>query len=435
MYVHSLRIENLRSFSKAHVELVYPGRKSACPGAPAPRLKNVNVVLGINGSGKSTVLDATALSLLSPLIASSGYRPYALIRRSSRGTVKRALVDADLILDSQDLRGSAPGTPRVCMRVAVERRGDVEFVRPEQTDHGLFENLYFDDSPAFFFVGYGATRRVDVESGSEATFRRKLRHVRYERVASLFEDHFTLAPLTSWLPEWRHRDKGRHDEVLNLLGKLLPKAVKFDAKMENGEYLFSFYGTTVPFGALSDGYRAYIGWVSDLLQHLCVAAEDGKKLTDARGVVMVDEIDLHIHPEWQRTIIPTLARTLKNLQFIFTTHSPLVVGTLERGNVIVVERKGGYPQVRRPVEEVFGLTADQILQSELFGLPSTRDVGFKRELDRLAQAAERGEPAAAMKFMRRASRGAGAIDVETSRKSDEEHAPEWLLGLARLKKA
>lgn len=414
MYVEALSIENLRSFSKAEVTLLHPGRRNHRGEAPLPRLKNVNVLLGINGSGKSTLLDATALALLSPLIASSGYRPYSLIRRSSRGTINEACVKVDLALSDQDVRSDVAVSEKATMRVKIVRRGDVEFVLQGNSGESQFESLFYDDSSAFFFVGYGATRRVDVEASADGATRRKLRHVRYERVASLFEDHFTLTPLSAWLPEWKHRDRRRHDEAVSLLASLLPRGIQFTGRMENGEYLFAFHSTTVPFGALSDGYRAYIGWVSDLLQHLCIAVsrEQDLALEECRGVVMVDEIDLHIHPEWQRTIIPTLARRLKNLQFLFTTHSPLVVGTLERANIHVVERRRGFPVVRRPDLEVFGLTADQILRSSLFGLDSTRDEGFKRRLDRLAINAQLGDAEAALLFMRGASRGAAAVADE-----------------------
>ena len=89
----------------------------------------------------------------------------------------------------------------------------------------------------------------------------------------------------------------------------------------------------LPFGTLSDGYRAYLGLVADLIYHLQMNCPHGGNLTDMTGIVLVDDIDLHLHPKWQRTVVPHLAGTFPRLQFILTTHSPLVTGTLHADNV------------------------------------------------------------------------------------------------------
>lgn len=431
MYVRKLTIENLRAFGKAEINLAYVGRSQADGfGKMTPwpmRLPNVNVMLGVNGCGKSTILDGIALALLSPLIASSGYRPYALIRRSNHSVVNSAAIAVELVLHKQDDNrptGRVPVT--ALLETNIDRRGDVEFVRPAATPGPLWESMYNDSSPAFFFVGYGATRRVEALSANDLASRRKSRQVRYERVASLFEDHFALTPLDAWLPEWQTRNPGRYTQVVNLINKLLPAGIRFTGDLEAGEYLFGMGTVKVPFGALSDGYRAYIGWISDLLYHLCMGAASGAKLVDSKGVVLVDEIDLHIHPGWQRTIIPTLARTLKNLQFIFTTHSPLVVGTLERSNIFNVTRgRGGKPVIARPDEETLGLTADQILRSDVFNLDSTRDPDFRAELDQLSDDAGKGKPGAAIAFMRKAAIGAGDTSALASAPP-----PAWLMKMA-----
>lgn len=425
MYIRRVELENLRSYvGKASADFLYPGRRhkdrfNTIADWPA-RLPNVNVLLGINGSGKSTVLAGIALGLLSPVIASSGYRPYCLIRRSNRGTVKTAAIDVSLVLHPQDATEIDGDAPAPVLRTVVDRRGDIEFVRNSEPSSPIWDRMFDDHSPAFFMVGYGATRRVEAQSANDLATRRKSRLLRYERVASLFEEHFALTALNAWLPEWETRNPGRHKQVVNLINRLLPDGVKFAGSLEGGEYIFRHGTVTVPFSALSDGYKAYIGWIGDLLYHLCMGAPSGAKLVDSRGVVLVDEIDLHIHPSWQRTLIPVLARTLKNLQFIFTTHSPLVVGTLERANLYFVERKKGRPVLARPEAETFGLSADQILRSEMFGLDSTRDPDFRKHLLDLSRQASEGKEGATLRFMREAALGtAGATEEETS------STPDW----------
>lgn len=436
MYIRNLNVKHLRAVTAGHLDLIYPGRVQDKPFVDStswpPRLPNVNLLLGVNGAGKSTMLDAIALAVLSPLISQSGYRPYALIKRRKDGTrIAKAQINAELTIHPQDAAALKKNEKLVHrVETVVERRGDVEIVRGTDENNPIWEGMFSDNSPAFLLVGYGATRRVETDAATDSAARYKSRQLRYERVASLFEEHFTLRPLASWLPEWKMKNPGRYRQVITLINKLSTEAIQFTGEIEAGEYLFQSRAAKVPFSALSDGYKAYIGWVGDLLYHVCMGCPNGKRLVDNKGVVLVDEIDLHIHPEWQRTMIPTLAKALPNLQFIFTSHSPLVVGTLERDNIIHVEtNRLGNAVVRRPKEEMYGLSADQILRSDMFGLDSTRDPEFKKHLDKLSQQALSGNPDAAMKFMRQAARGSGAI-VETL---SEASPPDWVKRLTASK--
>ncbi|WP_313615499.1 AAA family ATPase, partial [Rhizobium sp.] len=270
------------------------------------------------------MLDAIALAVLSPLISQSGYRPYALIKRRKDGTrIAKAQINAELTIHPQDAAALKKNEKLVHrVETVVERRGDVEIVRGTDENNPIWEGMFSDNSPAFLLVGYGATRRVETDAATDSAARYKSRQLRYERVASLFEEHFTLRPLASWLPEWKMKNPGRYRQVITLINKLSTEAIQFTGEIEAGEYLLQSRAAKVPFSALSDGSKAYIGWVGDLLYHVCMGCPNGKRLVDNKGVVLVDEIDLHIHPEWQRTMIPTLAKALPNLQFIFTSHSP-----------------------------------------------------------------------------------------------------------------
>lgn len=422
MYIKLLKIENLRSLATVELPLNTPSTQ---------RLKfpNVNVMLGDNGVGKTSVLRAAALAALGPLLsASSGYVPDSLIRRPPGMKGKRALenlppafIEADVALEAGDFDkgGDLKLTDGLRLRTTVEALGTRERLQwkciPARAAKAV-ESMQFDErATAFFVVGYGATRRVEGSTRVDESARAKSRLRRYERVSSLFEEHLALMPLSYWLPAYAERNKGRYSQVVKLMNALLPIACRMEESAtetrEGMEHLFSMNGVTVPFRALSDGYRAYIGWIGDMLFHVCMGAGTGVKLRDMRGVVLIDEIDLHLHPEWQRVVVPTLSQALPHVQFIVTTHSPLVVGSLEAGNLFLLTEENGATKVSRLPERVHGKSAEQILLSPYFGLESTRAQDVADKLKTLANRASEGDRTASAEYLEILSGGLAAKDV------------------------
>jgi len=414
VYVQSLHIYNLRCFGKGVVELCYPGRLAE---EPVP-LENVTLLLGNNGAGKSTVLKALALATLSPVLMQSGLVPYHLVRRPvpRRATTSKpyeALVKAVTLLHQQDV-GSTASTKPVDLLARLQPRGksNYDLLMTSRVPKSRIDDVYDDKSPSFFAVGYGATRRVEAgeeDSGSRA----KRRTLRYQRVAGLFEDHVALRPLERWLPELR-RNKPRFQEVVRLMNGLLPSNVRFDGDFVDGEFVFERDRVRVPFAALSDGYRAFIGWVSDLIGHLSECCPPSKKLDDLSGLVLVDEIDLHLHPEWQRLVVPTVSKQFPILQFVFSTHSPIVAGTLTSQNIRVLETAvDGSIDVKQYGERIHGLGAEQVLLSSYFDMKTTRAPDFEDELDALARLAAAGDGDSAIAYLQRLA-GAKQEEVDSS---------------------
>ncbi len=233
---------------------------------------------------------------------------------------------------------------------------------------------------------------------------------RAQRVNGLFEEAYALYPLNAWLPQFQRKNPGRYTQVVHLINGLLKEAgYTFEGEMEGQDFLFNYQGLKVPFPALSDGYRAFLGWVGDLLFHVCMTAPSGRKLRENQGIVMVDEIDLHLHPKWQLTVLETLSRELPNLQFIVTSHSPLLVGSLEWMNILVMRPGPRQSSTAERVElPVHGLDADQILLTDFFGLESTRAPGKRQTLKKLSQKASQGDTEAAKRLLLEMSRGAEA---------------------------
>ena len=419
MYISTLRLTNVRTFVETEFRFVHPDQPFAARGTrpqnpddplPRPRLPNVNLLLGDNGSGKTTVLRSIGLAALGPAVDSAGLRDPGLIRRAA-GPSKptEAELHAEFALHPQD--NAEPGVIGVS-HVRATRRGDIEelkaFREGGHEPEPLWNPVFEEKNDAFFAVGYGATRRVESAERFDMGARTSTRFARAQRLAGLFEDSFSLIPLTYWLPNLKSANRGRYVQVVHLLNRLLgPGNYTFTEKLERGEYLFERGGTTAPFRALSDGYRAFIGWVGDLLYHVCYGAPSGKKLVESSGIVLVDEIDLHLHPRWQMKVIPTLAKALPRMQFVLTSHSPLVAGSLEWMNILTLKTadKTNATRVRRLAQSIHGLDSDQILLSDFFGLKSSRAGAKKTQLDALTEKARTGDDDAALEIVKQLSRG------------------------------
>jgi predicted ATP-binding protein involved in virulence len=99
------------------------------------------------------------------------------------------------------------------------------------------------------------------------------------------------------------------------------------------------------------------------------------------AIVLVDEIDLHLHPKWQRTIMELLTKDFKNTQFIVTAHSPLVVQAAQDTNIVLLRREGDRVVIDNNPEIIDNWRVDQILTS-LFELPSARSASLDPWLKR-----------------------------------------------------
>ena len=139
----------------------------------------------------------------------------------------------------------------------------------------------------------------------------------------------------------------------------------------------------VPLNTLSQGTQSIIQWLAYLIIGYAEYYEYPESLEDKPGILIVDEIDAHLHPSWQRRIIPTLIRHFPHLQIFCSTHSPLMLAGLRTGQVQLLQRdEDGRVTTSTNEEDVVGWTADEILRHFL-GVSDPTDFETERRLTRL----------------------------------------------------
>jgi len=172
---------------------------------------------------------------------------------------------------------------------------------------------------------------------------------------------------------------GGLDAFFEVLRALSP-GVQFDFD-DVDEATGAIYLTTpdgrITLDMLSQGMSSVLGWIGVLLQRLFEVNPEHSSPAEGSVLVLVDEIDAHLHPAWQRQLLRLLGQTFPGMQLIATTHSPLIVGNAQPGELVQLTQRDAIPIQ----SSLRGLRADQILTSEAFDLSSTRDTETAAAID------------------------------------------------------
>ncbi|MFB7146090.1 AAA family ATPase [Agrobacterium deltaense] len=374
MFLRRLRLKNLRSIAELDMQFVRPNGD----------VRPWTFVLGENGAGKSTILRALALvtaggEALSEIIGD----PDTWIRVGSDA----ATIELDY--------ATAENQPRHAQLILRRGEGIRKLLETNANTLEQIDAALAHSTRNYFVVGYGVSRRRSAEPISWSGMAGGYRNNRAQSVATLFSPDATLVSIEQWALDLDYR-RGAQGlrPVRKALDTLLADA-KFDSiDKERRQLLFQTPDGVLPLSQLSDGYQAMTAWCGDVLFRITETFADRTDPLSARGVLLIDELDLHLHPIWQRQLVSFIKRTLPNFQVVATTHSPLTVHQAEEGELFVLRRpdRGNAASSLTKFEGAPNkLMLHQLIQSPIFGLEtldSPQVASLRRELRSLKGVAD-----------------------------------------------
>lgn len=232
------------------------------------------------------------------------------------------------------------------------------------------ENKETHDLSNCLFYGYGVSRYPSSKALSEN---------QADSCESLFSTEVRLINFEDWLMQLDYAAKSdqplatqRLDKIKELIcGNLFPDILNFrfssDADLKN-KVLFKTKDGEFPYYDLGFGYQSMLSWVIDFCKRMFERYPDLENPLHGAAIVLVDEIDLHLHPKWQRLLLPLLSKTFPHTQFIVTTHSPMILQSIEEVNLYTMHRNGEKVSIKKcPQTNFSGWTVEEIL-SETMGL-------------------------------------------------------------------
>ncbi len=389
-YFLSLSLENVRCFAVEQTLNLSDGN-----GNPA----QWTVILGNNGTGKTTLLEILAKGIhvtdyfqnslrrvnTSNSKIRSGFAFNSTLVNAANGHFLNFEYQTELSDNGSEGRlvSNKPNSQaKKVWHPERIRSGDMSF------DTGDFTIT----NSMFFSIAYSASRRL--RNSSPFLYGNSVVN------ASINDEQCELVNAEKWLLDTDYIANKKSDiqanyqqrlnVIKNVLINLLPDVEDIritvpNEKSPNPRVEFKLPDGWLLLSQISLGYQTMTSWIVDLAARLFNFYPHSPNPIAEPAIVLIDEIDLHLHPKWQRTIMSYLSERFVNTQFIVTAHSPLIVQAAENANIVVLKRESEGVVIHQQAQDVHGWRIDQLLTSDLFELKSARSPHYESLLEQRRQ--------------------------------------------------
>ncbi|MCU1273501.1 MAG: hypothetical protein JWO48_932 [Bryobacterales bacterium] len=374
MFVRRVAIRNVRSIASVDWR------------APKGQHAGWNVVLGDNGSGKSSFLRSLSLAMIGPKDALAARQDWTTWLRS--GTDQGSIVvevTRNTQYDFFSGKGKTGEPAMVAAGVNLVRGDTTVTLEKRQIRHLSLppERHLWGSGNGWFSAAYGPFRRF--AGGDKEAERAFLSNPKLGAHISVFGENVALTESLHWLRELNYKrlENDSEGDLLNHLKEFvnqegfLPHDIRLKDVSSKGVDFEDASGFPVPVEELSDGYRSILSMTFELVRQVARFYPD-RPLFDERntkvvvpGVVSIDEVDAHLHPSWQKKIGFWFTEHFPYFQFFVTTHSPLICQAAVQGSIFALPRPGS----DEPGRILIGADRDRLVYGDILEAYSTRVFG------------------------------------------------------------
>lgn len=393
MYIRELKLERFRGAQRLSLDLS----------------ENLNVFVGMNGAGKSSILDATAilLSWLANRIKHAGASGRPITETDIKNGESSANLEIVLCKGeggfgwniSKTRKGHSKKDVASVLTPVSEAAKQVQAEISEhdgQTNLPLFAYYPVNRAVLDIPLRIREKHRFDLLSAydesltSGANFRTFFEWFR-EREDLENENRRYIDQLVK--PEDFRFPDPQLEAVRNALTQFMPEFKNLTVRRNPLRMEVEKRGDRLTVNQLSDGEKCLMAMIGDIARRMAIVNPLRDNPLEGKGVILIDEIDLHLHPKWQRLVVPGLKKVFPNCQFLISTHSPHVITHVQTENLFILNMTKDGLEFLRPSDS-YGKTVERVLE-DLMGLETTRPNEVTNALREIYEQIDNGDLARA----------------------------------------
>lgn len=322
--------------------------------------KRFNLIIGNNGSGKTSILEAIGVALGGFIAGIDG--------------VNSVHFTNDEIRMEKELLGEGSYTPKYKTPVKVECNVTLDgntyaFTRQKKSINSSrstveprdickkASSLHDDNNSILPLISYQGFSRIANQKRDKWSPKSTDYQSRSNGYIDCLDEASNTIMITNWFKHmeqvsWQYKKKIEEYEVVkSTVSKFMSKMLNVECSnifydSRTNELIYTINDESLPVRFLSSGFRTLIGMVLDISYRMAVLNPNllGDIIEKTPGIVLIDELDMHLHPKWQWMVVSALKETFPSIQFIATTHSPLIIASCENENLISLNETNLAPQ-------------------------------------------------------------------------------------------